>query len=142
MPCATNIVMLRKRGLRGAQAADEGSMYLGCKSRASPPRRYGGMHRSFVGVLRSAQDSLPQDDSSKSHSLRARFSREESAFVSPGKQQIPRYARNDKIYRSCISFTPPTPTPPNTRSKSSEWRCEFGCTRGGRSPGKDKRRRP
>jgi hypothetical protein len=30
------IVILRKRGLRGAQAADEGPMYLGCKSRASP----------------------------------------------------------------------------------------------------------
>src|SRR5450755_2271103 len=29
------IVILRKRGLRGAQAADEGSMYLGCKSSAS-----------------------------------------------------------------------------------------------------------
>jgi len=25
------------------------------------------MHRSLVGVLRSAQDSLPQDDNSKSH---------------------------------------------------------------------------
>jgi hypothetical protein len=28
-------VILRKRGLRGAQAADEGSMHLGCKSSAS-----------------------------------------------------------------------------------------------------------
>jgi hypothetical protein len=30
------IVILRKCGLRGAQAADEGSLYLRCKPSASP----------------------------------------------------------------------------------------------------------